>query len=322
VPQNLSLSTPSANVSIGETIDVSGTFTDPGADLWQATLVVRDSVNQATLLRLPAMLSGQGFTTSLVFEQQKSLELFFEVNDGTGTVASPTINVLVGQAIPGDYDRDGDVDNSDHGFWRTNFGATSGPAQQADANGNGIVDAADYVIWRKMLSNSPGSGAAASEPGNAVGLFAGTTNGSAESPSQSGDVSEPFAGALTRMVSLTALREHRKGANPAFAQGNFPAHIVLHEPVSTQFQIRRQAQSTAYDGLKARDRVFQDLLLDDVADALAAPTTSTSLRKPEIDDFAELRSRSCDESPDSNTFDAAFDVLGDKLAKGGRMLPF
>ncbi len=48
----------------------------------------------------------------------------------------------------GDYDRNGTVNNADHTFWRTNFGATSGMGLQADGNGNGVVDAADYTIWR------------------------------------------------------------------------------------------------------------------------------------------------------------------------------
>jgi hypothetical protein len=48
----------------------------------------------------------------------------------------------------GDYDRNGTVNNADHTFWRTNFGATSGTGLQADGNGNGVVDAADYTIWR------------------------------------------------------------------------------------------------------------------------------------------------------------------------------
>jgi hypothetical protein len=321
LPQNLSLFTPSGNVPIGQTIVVSGGFTDPGADPWQASLIVRDGANQATLLRLPLVLSNQQFSTSLVFEQQKSLELFFEVNDGTLTVTSPSIMVLVGQALAGDFDRDGDVDHSDHGFWRANFGATAGSALQADANGNGIVDAADYVIWRKILSNSPGSGAAASEPDNPVGLLAGSTTESGKSPSQSAVILQSAASGWMHSVNVAAPLDHADDTNPGFAQGNFPAPIFLHEPGRTQFQIRGPARRASFERLQARDRVFQSLLLDDMT-ASSAQTPSTSRRKPALDDFAELRIRTWDESSDSNTFDAAFDVLGDELAKRGRLLPF
>jgi hypothetical protein len=48
---------------------------------------------------------------------------------------------------PGDYDRDGDVDDADYNVWRSTFGSASD--LRADANGDGKVDTADYVVWRK-----------------------------------------------------------------------------------------------------------------------------------------------------------------------------
>jgi serine/threonine protein kinase len=50
--------------------------------------------------------------------------------------------------VPGDYNKDGSVSDTDYGIWRAAFGAT-GLGLSADGNGNGIVDAADYVLWRK-----------------------------------------------------------------------------------------------------------------------------------------------------------------------------
>jgi hypothetical protein len=52
---------------------------------------------------------------------------------------------------PGDFNHDGQVDASDYGNWRSDFGSTADLA--ADANGNGTVDAADYIIWRKEFSS-------------------------------------------------------------------------------------------------------------------------------------------------------------------------
>jgi hypothetical protein len=87
---------------------------------------------------------------------------------------------LAGHAIvtpPGDYDVDGDVDETDLGIWRSHFGAAY-PA--ADGNGNGIVDAPDYLIWRKFYTGPLGTSTSANrlfasvpEPGAAaLGLIA------------------------------------------------------------------------------------------------------------------------------------------------------
>ncbi len=75
--------------------------------------------------------------------------------------------------LPGDYDRDGDVDNADYGVWRSQFGSTT--LLNADGNHNGIVDAADYIVWRGNLDlpTTPGAhGAAVPEPRSMVMLLA------------------------------------------------------------------------------------------------------------------------------------------------------
>ncbi|MEX2171197.1 MAG: right-handed parallel beta-helix repeat-containing protein [Pirellulales bacterium] len=56
--------------------------------------------------------------------------------------------------LPGDYDRNGIVDQNDRLFWLARFGATSGIGLQADGNGSGVVDAADYGVWRDNLGQS------------------------------------------------------------------------------------------------------------------------------------------------------------------------
>jgi glucose/arabinose dehydrogenase len=60
--------------------------------------------------------------------------------------------------LAGDYDNDGDVDQSDYNIWRSTIGLVSTTAP-ADGNGNGVVDAADYVVWRKNNGASVGSSA-------------------------------------------------------------------------------------------------------------------------------------------------------------------
>jgi len=56
----------------------------------------------------------------------------------------------------GDYDRDGDVDSADYGFWKSQFGMSGDLS--ADGNGDGVVNAADYTIWRNHLQSGPTSG--------------------------------------------------------------------------------------------------------------------------------------------------------------------
>jgi glucose/arabinose dehydrogenase len=72
-------------------------------------------------------------------------------------IGSGEIYRLATAHIAGDYDYDGDVDNSDYSIWRSTLGNAVATAP-ADGNGNGVVDAADYVIWRKNSGKSLGSG--------------------------------------------------------------------------------------------------------------------------------------------------------------------
>jgi glucose/arabinose dehydrogenase len=71
--------------------------------------------------------------------------------------------------VPGDYNGDGEIDQTDNEVWRATFGTTSqgGTLPSADGNVNGIVDAADYVLWRKSVG-TPMGGSAAAQAGNMI----------------------------------------------------------------------------------------------------------------------------------------------------------
>lgn len=66
-----------------------------------------------------------------------------------GTPVSATLGIdnvrLAAAPLPGDFNRDGEVDLDDYHTWRGQFGTAD---SAADGNLNGIVDAADYVLWR------------------------------------------------------------------------------------------------------------------------------------------------------------------------------
>jgi len=64
-------------------------------------------------------------------------------------------------ATPGDYNRDGEIDDADYLRWRSTFGSQTSVG--ADGNRNGAIDAADYVTWRK-LAGLPGTGGTTSIP--------------------------------------------------------------------------------------------------------------------------------------------------------------
>lgn len=93
------------------------------------------------------------------------------ITDRLGTplpLGEPPIDetYILENALPGDYDRDTDIDLDDHTFWLQNFGAVAGIGLQADGNGDGVVDAADYTLWRDNFA------APASSLGTAASTFA------------------------------------------------------------------------------------------------------------------------------------------------------
>jgi hypothetical protein len=55
-----------------------------------------------------------------------------------------------GEAIPGDFDNDGDVDGDDLNQWKSNFG--TGPG--GDADGDGDSDGNDFAIWQQNLGRT------------------------------------------------------------------------------------------------------------------------------------------------------------------------
>ncbi|MCC7084017.1 MAG: hypothetical protein IT427_03295 [Pirellulales bacterium] len=53
------------------------------------------------------------------------------------------------QAVPGDFNGDGNVDGADFVAWQTHFPTASGASlADGDANGDEAVDGADFVIWQ------------------------------------------------------------------------------------------------------------------------------------------------------------------------------
>ncbi len=91
-----------------------------------------------------------------------------------GELTVPITVVAGSTVLPGDYDRDGDVDASDYTVWCDNLGQSVPSGTSADGNANGLVDLADYAIWQTNFGTAAGSldpmSALVPEPGSLLFL--------------------------------------------------------------------------------------------------------------------------------------------------------
>ena len=147
----------------------------------------------------------QTWTTFDILEAS-SISALFAANDGdylgngiflTSIVQDSQSVTVTLQNLPGDYNGDENVNDSDYSIWKTAFGNT-GDLLPADGNLDGIVNAADYTVWKDNIGNT------ASELGNGAGSGSGST------------VPEPAAGLLFwwgLTVGWVATRGLRNGSS-------------------------------------------------------------------------------------------------------------
>lgn len=55
------------------------------------------------------------------------------------------------QFLPGDYNLNGIVEQTDYDAWRGAYGSTVFAFTSADGNGDGVINSADYTVWRDNL---------------------------------------------------------------------------------------------------------------------------------------------------------------------------
>jgi hypothetical protein len=126
----------------------------------------------------PTSPDGSGYSLEIVDPQG-------DANDPTNWRASSQFGGSPGASgefdpLPGDYVRNGTVEQHDYAIWRMSFGSTVGiPLAGADGNGDGVVDAADYTIWRDNLGNVQSMSAAAASS------LAASFNSGADGPGES-----------------------------------------------------------------------------------------------------------------------------------------
>jgi CubicO group peptidase (beta-lactamase class C family) len=91
---------------------------------------------------------------------------YVSVTDANGFIAAlqysgvPAEYVALVPEMPGDYNRDGNVDAADYTVWRDNFGRSVQLPNETFSLG--IVDGDDYAVWRSNFGQSLGVGSGAS----------------------------------------------------------------------------------------------------------------------------------------------------------------
>jgi CubicO group peptidase (beta-lactamase class C family) len=84
-------------------------------------------------------------SADLTFAFATDLSSFQNVDLLSSLMHAEILRVL---SLPGDFNRDGDVDQQDYTLWQSTFGQSVTAGTAADGNSNGLIDTADYTLWR------------------------------------------------------------------------------------------------------------------------------------------------------------------------------
>ena len=123
----------------------------PDAGVLLDTVSGTHSLGQVVEFDVTSVFDHEIEEFTFVLEHNGGNDVWFSSKEG----ANPpelVIELQTADALPGDYDRNGQVDLLDQLVWLLSFGSTID--LYADGNGNGIVDAADYTIWRDAYEDS------------------------------------------------------------------------------------------------------------------------------------------------------------------------
>jgi ELWxxDGT repeat protein len=161
---------------------------------------------------------------------------------------------------PGDYDRNGFVQQADRDLWAADYG--SGVRLRADGNGDGVVNVADYTVWRDNLGRG-----GVIEGSSATALAASSPALGETLDVDEFDVLSPFDAITVATHSGTRRSAPAPQATPAGRQAFTPARradLLLVErislPPTTSSEaapLQAKASSSVDD---ARARAFDEAL--------------------------------------------------------------
>ncbi|WP_197526386.1 CotH kinase family protein [Botrimarina colliarenosi] len=173
--------------------------------------------------------------------------------------------------LPGDYDRNGTVEQADHAVWASAYGQSVAVGLGADGNGDGVVNAADYTVWRDHLGMSL-------QPAFVASTVALAVEASAVDP-----ISAPLADATGSEATAVGLA--RSAYRPSLRSA--APSVALRDSIGL---VRATPPSTT----------IEDALL------LIAPTSTKTLDAAEFDSVL----RQGEEGADDNAVEAVFAAMG------------
>jgi hypothetical protein len=97
-------------------------------------------------------------------EVSGNLAFTYTLNNGVSGVAMAI--PVAEPELPGDYNRDGVVDNADYILWRKTFGSPVAYGEGADGNINGMIDNGDYGVWETNFGGTTAGSGGSTNFGN------------------------------------------------------------------------------------------------------------------------------------------------------------
>jgi hypothetical protein len=147
-------------------------LTDQGTSGWVEASPETNALSELSPQSQLPLSGGGKLSLGTPFNTAGTPDLTFEYQV-VGYTGSSTGIVMYGSLLPGDFNRDGDVDAVDYVVWRDKKGQQIARGLAADGNGDGFVDVSDYQLWTANFGRSAsGSGTSAvgsvPEPGSLI----------------------------------------------------------------------------------------------------------------------------------------------------------
>ncbi|MCI0331693.1 MAG: hypothetical protein L0228_00530 [Planctomycetes bacterium] len=264
----------------------------------------------------PADPDGNPLTDDALPNDQRGAPFnrVFDGNSDGGSRIDVGAYELQPEGVPGDYNRDGDVNAADYVVWRKFLGTSVAPPfSGADGDGDSSVDPGDYDVWQENFGEAlPGSGGGGAA--DALGVGQAVSDISASRPVEpelrahdagSGvHVAESAAADSELAVSekLTYVRRQAElelHADRLAAANAPPPRRVPSDPTP-----HRHGGSPIYKGGEA--------LRDDALLAwLASHVTERDRELPEIDPLLVVESIDAEDEDLFAALDEAFETVGD-----------